>query len=453
MVLLALAAVLTAACDDRPQDRDSPLPHAAAPTADTAQPGSPPAVAGGDLRLEPACKPFIDIEGQIVVGGRPTDLKVDREGGLPKIQTYGWADGLVLVALKTDWIATPRARPEGRLSQVDCRTGARTAVYDEAGADLGNTVVAQDGRHLYFSGARGLSMLDTHTARTTLLAVAPGFEPACAAALADPDARARDLPVSLSRAGDRLVFHRGGPCGASGQWTAQQLELRGPTSGVLGTVPNTTAVHRPHPVSTLVGDKSNTLWLGDAGRCDEPGVQDPATTGAIWRSDNGGAQWKRVPVSDAKSGPMATAAKTIWTDLAKPGHLLVYGARCTSGDSVRGGSAFRSEDRGATWKLLEIPRVVEPATVGQNILGVRPKGGSLDRLFIWTQQGLFRTRNGGETWFPVADDADDHPGAAPSEPPRYAQIDGFIFRATDDGMVRRERATRRIDRLFPPPEK
>jgi hypothetical protein len=30
------------------------------------------------------------------------------------------------------------------------------------------------------------------------------------------------------------------------------------------------------------------------------------------------------------------------------------------------------------------------------------------------------------------------------------QIGGFIFRATDDGLLRREQATRKVERVFPP---
>ena len=203
-------------------------------------------------------------------------------------------------------------------------------------------------------------------------------------------------------------------------------------------------------MASLVGDKADTLWLGDAGRCDEPGVHDPSTSGAVWRSTDGAATWAQVAVVDPKSGRMVTAVQSVWTDLTRPGHVLVHGARCRSSASQRGGSVYRSRDGGVTWSQLVIPRIVEPADVGQNVLGVLPKEGDLDRLFIWTQQGIFRTRNAGETWFPVADDADDHPGPAPVEPPRYAQIGGYIYRATPDGLVRRERATRRIDRMFPP---
>lgn len=445
MNALLLALWVAAGC--RPATE--PVPPAAPEDAGPAQPDAS-ALPTGDLRLEPACKPFIDIEGRIVVGGRPTDLKVDRGEGLPKIRTYGWTDAAVLVALKTDWVATPSARPEGRLSRVDCRTGTRARLYDEANADLGSTVIAQDGRHIYFSGARGLSLLDTYTKQTTLLALAPVYDSLCTAASADPEGHVRDIPQALSRAGDRLVFHRGGPCGAEGDWVAEELELRGPVSGVLGTVPDSTKIRRPHPVATVVGDKSDTLWLGDAGRCNEPGVHDPSTIGAIWRSRDGATSWERVPVADPKTGPMPTPAQSIWTDLTRPGHVLVRNTLCQTSASLRGGSVYRTRDGGATWSQVKIPRIIEPADIGQNVLGVLPKEGDLDRLFLWTAQGIFRTRNGGETWFPVADDADDHPGPTPPDPPKYAQIGGYIFRATPDGLVRRERATRRIDRLFPP---
>lgn len=442
-----MSALLTS-CETDPSPRAEPRSRLPAPEPDVA-PVPAQDVSEGDLRAEPACKPFIDIEGRIVVGGRPTDLKVERAEELPKIRTYGWAPGQVLVALKTDWITTPAAHPEGRLSRVDCRTGARVPVYFEAAADLGNTVVAQNGRHLYFSGARGLSMLDTWTSRTTLLARAPKAPTNCAAAPPESEGRLRDLPRSLSRAGDRLVFHRGGACGADHAWTAQELELRGPTDGVLGTRDGTTEVHRPHPVATLAKTGKDVLWLGDAGRCNEPGIRDPASDGIVWRSRDHGASWEKVPVSDPKHGAMVTAADTIWTDLNRPGHLVVHSTICKTSAATRGGSVFRTRDGGKTWARLSVPRIIDPADAGQYILGVRPKAGDLDRLFMWTRHGLFRTRNFGETWFPVADDAKDHPGASPSEARRYEQIGGFIFRATPDGLVRREQATRRVDRVFP----
>jgi hypothetical protein len=364
----------------------------------------------------------------------------------PTLKILGWTPDEVLGALKTDWAAYPLAKPHGVLARVNCRTGTRSELFREPGADFGNSVVARGGKHLYFSGAKGLSLLNMKTGEATVLATAPLQSPKCATLTTGARAVARDLPLELTH--NVLRFHRGGPCGGTGAWVATPLEIRDESGGILGHG-GTVSVHQPHPVATVVGGGGDVLWLGDAGRCDEPGPVDRATNGVVWRSDDAGKSWREISVIDPKKGRMLTAAKGLWTDLTRPNHVLVLSAQCHAGGTVRGGSLFRTRDGGKRWQKIRVGRRAKSPGRSQNILGVQPRDGDLNRLFVWTNRGVFRTRDFGAHWARVHSRGPSPKKVAPS-PPRYVQIGGFIFRATDDGLLRREQATRKVERVFPP---
>ena len=427
-------------------------PSTAPPTPVTKSPQPKPVeTIKGNLEAAPACNPIIDIEGRVVVGGRATTWTVPTTTPTPRLKVFGWNDDQVLVALKTHWIANPMAKSDGLLAALTCRTGIRNEVYREPGADLGHAVVATGGEHLYFSGATGLSLLDLRTSKAVVITTTPAFKANCWAQQNDMQGLMRDLPEAVSRSGNILTFQRGGPCGFQGTWVSEELEVRGEAGTVLGQQEDV-LIEQPHVVSTVVAGGGETIWLGDAGRCDEPGVRDPATRGQIWRSTDAAKTWQKIKVSDPKYGDMATAARGIWTDLHNPGHLLVLSNLCKSPAGRQGGSLFRSVDNGESWTRIRAPRIIESADVGQNIQGAMPRDGDLNRLYIWTSRGVLRTPNFGDEWFRISSRAPGYPGKAAPLPPRYVQIGGYIFRATRDGLVRREHATRKLDRVFPKKE-
>jgi photosystem II stability/assembly factor-like uncharacterized protein len=122
-----------------------------------------------------------------------------------------------------------------------------------------------------------------------------------------------------------------------------------------------------------------------------------AASGGVWKSTNAGQSW--VPIFDRESsqaiGAVAVAPsdpKTVWAGT---------GEACAIRDSdMQGDGIYKSVDAGANWKNMGL---VQGGRIGQII--VHPK--SADTVYACVagrltgpqkERGVFRTRDGGQTW-------------------------------------------------------
>jgi len=370
-----------------------------------------------------ACVPSTSEMGELLIDGRPTGKLV----GDGPVKVIGWPDSTksILVAVVHDYLRPWPAAAGGELLRVGCGAPATVEVFTtREGADFGNARLDGTVGMLYFTDANGVGALNLRSGEVLAVTRAPTVASDCWQYDAGTPIRLRDVVVDLVD-GSTLVVHRGGPCGFEGDWVSQELRF---TLLGLAAAPEPS---QPHPVSTVVASEGGRVWLGDAGRCDEPGVRDLQTEGSVWRSEDDGNTWRRLSVRD-DAHRMHTAAAQILVDPNDAGRVLVRSAVCNSAAAQQGGFLFLTRDDGATWQRMELPEaVVEGGQAGHGIRAVSHEG-SLDRLTLWTADGrAFRSDDAGATWREL-------PPSEPPAPANEARSARYSFEATSDGLLRRQ---------------
>ncbi|MCA9514874.1 MAG: exo-alpha-sialidase, partial [Myxococcales bacterium] len=349
-----------------------------------------------------------------------------------EVVTFANGDGHVLAAVGSSWLRVGGADPNGLLWDIPCDDPGATAVFSEReGADFASAAATRDGWGLVFSDVGGLALLDLETKAVTPLTEAPTAPRTCWSG--DDALRLRDVPLKL--VGEMaLHFHRGGPCGFERDWVAEERVLMDPFD------PTRRREVETHRVAALA-TAGDALLLGVGGRCDEPGVVDPAVRGAILRSADLGATWAEVPVM-AEGRVMATHAARIVVDRRDPTRLLVLSARCERGGRGAGGVLFRSDDAGATWRAL-----TAPGEDAQAVVAVTALNGQLEQLVVWTAEGeaRFGSADGGATWNAMAQAPPPEAGAI--EP---VTLRGASFLVNDEGVSRTTGPGQRAQRVYPP---
>ncbi|MEO8597119.1 MAG: sialidase [Candidatus Solibacter sp.] len=122
-----------------------------------------------------------------------------------------------------------------------------------------------------------------------------------------------------------------------------------------------------------------------------------AASGGVWKTSNGGASW--VPVFDQQTsqaiGALAVAPSDPATVWAGTGEAWAIRDSDMQGDGI-----YKSSDAGATWKNMGLP---ESGRIGRII--VHPSDANIVYACVagrltgpQEERGVFRTRDGGETW-------------------------------------------------------
>lgn len=355
------------------------------------------------------------------------------------VVTFGLDDERVLVALREHRDKLAGVAHRGALWRVTCDGSEKpTLFYQRAGADFGHAALSRDGQSLIFSGAHGLERLFLANKTVQTVTQAPLVDDMCwtkGEEAFDQTMRDRVLRVDLSTG--EIFFVRGAVCGVGGVWTGHE----GSVPGQAG--PEGPAIRSRRPITTAAVDQAGSLWVGDGGRCDEPGVRDVQSPGHLFHSNDGGETWEARTIR-VGVGRMHTAAADIQADRRRPAHLIVHSARCTSPLGVYGGRLFLTRDGGTTWKRLSVPSQAGPPTDGgRSVASFRLIGGSVDRLWVKNAQGdTFQTHNTGAKWTQLSDPKEALDLPAPT-------LDGATYHPSADGLQRHDVDGTRTA-LFPP---
>jgi photosystem II stability/assembly factor-like uncharacterized protein len=160
-----------------------------------------------------------------------------------------------------------------------------------------------------------------------------------------------------------------------GPWKGLQYRLVGPFRG-----------GRVVAVSGVVGqDNANIYYFG-------------AVAGGVWKTTDGGLNWK--PVFD-KQKDASPAIGAIAVSQSDPNVIYVgTGEACIRGNIVGGNGVYKSIDAGKTWKFAGLG---DTHAIGR--LAVNPKNpdiafvAALGHPFADNEErGIFRTQDGGKTW-------------------------------------------------------
>ncbi|PIE20452.1 MAG: hypothetical protein CSA66_00510 [Proteobacteria bacterium] len=405
-----------------------------------ATPAASRAAAGDTAQAAAACQIALDARGRVTVDGVATEVRAE-----PSVaaEVAAWPlpeAGAVAVAVGAPIAPPVRYAPGGILWRITCDTPGEPAVTEllrEEGADFVHAVPSGDGRGLWYSRADGLGLVNLVSRKTERVDKAPVIDPACAEAFElPPTTRLRDFPRRLDPEG--LTLWRGGPCGLEGDWAFDELVLEEPDE------PMRRGLRRPHPVAALAADEAGVLWLAD-GACERV----PTTRGALWRSDDSGERWVRVPVL-AAGAVMAHGGAALVADGRQPGHLAVLSRVCRSPRVVAGGDLLFTEDGGATWRRAEAPPGEPGVAYGFGLSALWSPTGRLDDLRAARPSAgdgpdqVFASADRGRSWRPVAE------AAPPPIRPGSLEVDGQRYEADRFGLTRQAATGGEATRVFPP---
>lgn len=377
------------------------------------------------------CSAALSESGTLIVAGTDTGIGIPNISRGDAVRFWGVEPQKIMVTYRSNWVQQGGARPDGRLWTFRCDDPSQHTLFArEEGADFGSSVASPDGRHLFYTGADGVREIDLRTARTRQITAPPPVDEACwTAAGAEDRPQQRDVVMGLTETPppgepQRLIIHRGAPCGFEGDWVAHELHVD-PSTDATDLVPP----HRPHPVAALARDALGRLWLGDAGRCEEPGVRDPGTHGAVWVSKDEGTTWKRIDVVAGKVR-MHTPAETILTDAKRAGHIVVRSKKCKSTAATFGGRVFITRDGGRRWHVASLTEDDALFKIGTPVDAVAMVKDSTDSLLVWAPSGVWRSRDGGDKW------SVDSERPLPTPAPPQVTTDQWQFTGGPDGLWR-----------------
>jgi photosystem II stability/assembly factor-like uncharacterized protein len=137
-------------------------------------------------------------------------------------------------------------------------------------------------------------------------------------------------------------------------------------------------------VSALAVDPTNADIVYVA----TPPTGRPDTDAKIFKSTNGAAQWRQVPIAV----PAGTSITSLAIDPATPS--TIYAAYADYGDPGRGG-VFKSTDSGETWTTAQ--QLLPDTWV--RALAIDPVSPS--QIYGATRQGVYRSADAGVSWTPI----------------------------------------------------
>ncbi|HCE45811.1 MAG TPA: hypothetical protein DET40_19885 [Lentisphaeria bacterium] len=183
-------------------------------------------------------------------------------------------------------------------------------------------------------------------------------------------------------------------------------------------------------------------------------------TGKLFKTGDGGKTWKELPYRDARAkdeaAPAADQAKDKKSSdgacgiaVAPTNPSLVFAANTKHG-------VFRSQDAGATWKVLDTPKTACGVTVSP-----------IDEKIVWAacgENGVYRSADGGNTWAAMNEGITKKVRMIeivlhPSNPSLVYAIgnngwSGYFFRSEDEGRkwTQNRKIQKRPDDRMPSPE-
>jgi len=127
--------------------------------------------------------------------------------------------------------------------------------------------------------------------------------------------------------------------------------------------------------------------------------------GGVWRSDDGGASWRpldefmaNLAVTSLAMDPENSEVIYAGTGEGFTQSVFLDGVH-SSGMSFRGAGIFKTTDGGETWNQLEATAGPEFHYVHKVVVSTN----NPNRVYAGTFQGLFRSRNGGQSWVQILD--------------------------------------------------
>ncbi|HUF10032.1 MAG TPA: T9SS type A sorting domain-containing protein [Rhodothermales bacterium] len=167
-----------------------------------------------------------------------------------------------------------------------------------------------------------------------------------------------------------------------------------------------------------VGGRTRALAL-DA--TDENVILAGAVSGGLWRSEDAGESWIKV------TSPELPHNVTAIVQDVQPGRTDIWymgtGESRGSAQDISGAGVYRSDDGGTSWtRLPSSPRGLEPGAGYSPVRRLLIDRNAPGRdLYAATQHGIYRTRDGGETWTLII-----------ASKPRYMEVD--IVQAASSGV-------------------
>jgi hypothetical protein len=275
-------------------------------------------------------------------------------------------------------------------------------VASASDARFGWSVLAKDGRTLYFAGALGAAALDLVTHRkhgvTHIDSCRDELKPQ------------HDYPIGLEDDDRRLVVVRGNNCGYEGEWQAQTMRVIVDPPGEAST----------DVVPVVVADAAGTLYAADGvAPCD-------GTSNTLWRSRDG-EHWTKLTAQ--LDGPITL----LLADATHPGRLVAQVGSCGNGGRGPWGNwAYASDDEGASWRQID-PTKTKANPAGDSFdaapyLDVDLVGGDAHHLVVRFSDHTVESTDG-TTWTKTSRALAPHAGGPVS-------VRGDAYHPSAEGIVR-----------------
>jgi hypothetical protein len=364
-------------------------------------------------RWSPApCQPELDGDRHITIDGFETGMSLAPEDdvGDPAFAVFRAGAVTTLFAL----LGRRHGSADGSvLRRITCGAPPTvTPLLIRPGADFGRGALTADRRTLFFTDADGVAALDLAHLKIRKVMAAPSVSRDCQAY----PATAHVTVVALHDGDTELEVAIRDCSGDEATWSTRFID------DPLGRA----RVRRASLVTALVRDAGGRIW---AGLDDDRGCAP-----RVWRSDDRGARWRRVP------GPK-TSLTALLPDAHRPDLVVAAtqsGCIPPMADPLPDAWLGMTRDGGRTWRDVADPLPDKP----NRWLGdVELVGGSAERLRVRVssspgdgaslEHGDFESHDGGATWTPSPI------APAPAEPRRGPLVLGDVTLNPSTGGVLR----------------